>query len=113
RNQQARGCLQLLRQGAAMACDPEDIVNELHHWASEFLPSPVENSSTHRPATESAAEPLPDTLLGLLSASPTPIDALVQQSGSSVSDCQQRLLMLEIDGWVASRAGGWVRLPRP
>ncbi|SES03858.1 DNA processing protein [Vreelandella subterranea] len=112
-NQQARGCLQLLRQGAAMACDPEDIVNELQHWAREFLPASMEETSTHRSATDAAAEPLPDALLGLLSASPTPIDALVQQSGCSVSDCQQRLLMLEIEGWVASRAGGWVRLPRP
>ncbi|MCO7246446.1 DNA-processing protein DprA [Halomonas sp. Mc5H-6] len=112
-NQQARGCLQLLRQGAAMACEPEDIVNELQHWAREFLPASMEETSTHRSATDPAVEPLPDALLGLLSASPTPIDALVQQSGCSVSDCQQRLLMLEIEGWVASRAGGWVRLPRP
>ncbi|QPL46787.1 DNA-protecting protein DprA [Halomonas sp. A40-4] len=112
-NQQARGCLQLLRQGAAMACDPEDIVSELQHWASEFLPAPGVGIAAHRSATDTAVEPLPDALLGLLSASPTPIDALVQQSGSSVSDCQQRLLMLEIEGWVASRAGGWVRLPRP
>ncbi|MGM0823882.1 MAG: DNA-processing protein DprA [Pseudomonadota bacterium] len=113
-NQQARGCLQLLREGAAMACDPEDIVNELHHWASEFLPPALNESTVLPPAPERPAdEPLPDTLLGFLSASPTPIDALVQQSGSTVSECQQRLLMLEIDGWVASRAGGWVRLPRP
>ncbi len=110
-NQQARGCLQLLRQGAAMACEPEDIVNELQHWASEFLPPPMADLSAA--SSMPADEPLPDALLGLLGASPTPIDALVQQSGSSVSECQQRLLMLEIDGWVASRAGGWVRLPRP
>jgi len=38
---------------------------------------------------------------------------LVHATGVTVSDCQQRLLMLELDGWVTQQAGGWVRLPRP
>ncbi|MGO1430438.1 MAG: hypothetical protein ACTHV3_04170 [Halomonas sp.] len=60
----------------------------------------------------SQADSLPDPLLTSLSATPTPLDSLVAFTGASVSDCQQRLLMLELDGWVSQQAGGWVRLPR-
>ncbi|HSP31158.1 MAG TPA: DNA-processing protein DprA, partial [Halomonas sp.] len=132
-NVQARGCLSLLRQGAAhLACSVDDIIADLGHWAGEFIspdsfvrssggssalvstvPSAVEASSFQTPKVQTPAEPLPDTLLNTLSATPTPIDLLVQTTGVSVSDCQQRLLMLELDGWVTQQAGGWVRLPRP
>ncbi|MCL5425061.1 DNA-processing protein DprA [Halomonas sp. NPDC076908] len=117
-NVQARGCLALLRQGAAhLVCSADDIIADLGHWAGEFIAPDSGLSSTERnvvsPTVQTPPEPLPDTLLNTLSATPTPIDLLVQTTGVSVSDCQQRLLMLELDGWVTQQAGGWVRLPRP
>lgn len=118
-NVQARGCLALLRQGAAhLVCSADDIIADLGHWAGEFIsPDSGRESITERnvvsPTVQTTIEPLPDTLLNTLSATPTPIDLLVQTTGVSVSDCQQRLLMLELDGWVTQQAGGWVRLPRP
>lgn len=125
-NVQAHGCLALLRQGSAhLACSADDIIADLGHWAGEFI-SPVNvlgrSSGMERApsalatpdstSTEPPQETLPDSLLTSLSATPTPIDLLVQTTGVSVSDCQQRLLMLELDGWVSQQAGGWVRLPR-
>jgi len=123
-NVQAHGCLALLRQGAAhLACSVDDIIADLGHWAGEFI-SPVNSSgnsaaehlglelSQSTPLKEPLPETLPDSLLTSLSATPTPIDMLVQTTGVSVSDCQQRLLMLELEGWVSQQAGGWVRLPR-
>lgn len=123
-NVQAHGCLALLRQGAAhLACSVDDIIADLGHWAGEFI-SPVNSSgnsaaehlglelSQRTPLKEPLPETLPDSLLTSLSATPTPIDMLVQTTGVSVSDCQQRLLMLELEGWVSQQAGGWVRLPR-
>lgn len=123
-NVQAHGCLALLRQGAAhLACSVDDIIADLGHWAGEFI-SPVKSSgnsaaehlglelSQRTPLKEPLSETLPDSLLTSLSATPTPIDMLVQTTGVSVSDCQQRLLMLELEGWVSQQAGGWVRLPR-
>ncbi|TVP48141.1 MAG: DNA-protecting protein DprA [Halomonas sp.] len=121
-NVQARGCLTLLRQGSAhLACSADDIIADLAHWAGEFI-SPVsmagrstvlDDKGPSPTGTGPSPETLPDILLTSLSATPTPIDVLVQTSGVSVSDCQQRLLMLELDGWVSQQAGGWVRLPRP
>lgn len=119
-NVQARGCLALLRQGSAhLACSVDDIIADLGHWAEAFIPpdddtkqgisASVEKLSNQEPLSET----LPDDLLTSLSATPTPIDLLVHATGVTVSDCQQRLLMLELDGWVSQQAGGWVRLPRP
>ena len=111
-NIQAQGCLYLLRNGATLVSHIDDMLEELQQWASTFLPPPaVEQQALVAGADE--CEPLPDTLLHDLSGTPTPIDVLVQATGESVSGCQQRLLMLELDGWVAQQAGGWVRLPRP
>ncbi|CAM3866626.1 DNA-processing protein DprA [Vreelandella rituensis] len=124
-NVQARGCLNLIREGHAhLVRDAQDILGELGHWASSFLPSdalmaidttdPLLTTAPSAPSenpTTGMEGPLPDDLLRWLSASPTPNDALVQASDVSVSDCQQRLLMLELDGWVTQQAGGWVRLP--
>ncbi|MGP9767353.1 DNA-processing protein DprA [Halomonas sp. AOP13-D3-9] len=119
-NVQARGCLTLLRQGSAhLACNVDDIIADLGHWAEAFIP-PDAAIQQHLPETaekppneEPLTDSLPDSLLTSLSATPTPIDTLVAITGTSVSDCQQRLLMLELAGWVSQQAGGWVRLPRP
>ncbi|MBS3669743.1 DNA-processing protein DprA [Vreelandella boliviensis] len=119
-NVQARGCLTLLRQGSAhLACSVDDIISDLGHWAEAFIPSDDVTQSAAPEQTEKPPEQaplpeaLPDPLLMSLSATPTPIDLLVHATGVAVSDCQQRLLMLELEGWVTQQAGGWVRLPRP
>ncbi|OWV28551.1 DNA-processing protein DprA [Halomonas campaniensis] len=119
-NVQARGCLTLLRQGSAhLACSVDDIISDLGHWAEAFIPSDDVTPSAAPEQTEKPPEQaplpeaLPDPLLMSLSATPTPIDLLVHTTGVAVSDCQQRLLMLELEGWVTQQAGGWVRLPRP
>ncbi|NYT73735.1 DNA-protecting protein DprA [Halomonas sp. QX-2] len=115
-NVQACGCLTLLRQGSAhLACSVDDIIADLGHWAEAFIPPATgEQLSEQEPLSDSLSDnSLPDSLLASLSATPTPIDLLVHATGVTVSDCQQRLLMLELEGWVAQQAGGWVRLPRP
>ncbi len=113
-NVQARGCLQLLRSGATLVRHVDDILEELQHWAERFMPAvPVANDAESSVHALSDHELPPDDLLSALSATPTPIDVLVQSTGVTVSECQQRLLMLELDGKVTQQAGGWVRLTRP
>jgi DNA processing protein len=113
-NVQARGCLQLLRSGATLVRHVDDILEELQHWAESFMPAASVANDEEISASVSKDTELPaDTLLSALSATPTPIDVLVQIAGVTVSECQQRLLMLELDGKVAQQAGGWVRLTRP
>ncbi|MEC8936552.1 MAG: DNA-processing protein DprA [Pseudomonadota bacterium] len=113
-NVQARGCLQLLRSGATLVRHVDDILEELQHWVSRFVPAPLavaaDEPLAHQPSVEL---PSADNLLNALGPSPTPIDVLVQSTGISVSECQQRLLMLELDGKVTQQAGGWVRLAAP
>ncbi|MDN6296634.1 MAG: DNA-processing protein DprA [Halomonas sp.] len=114
-NVQARGSLQLLRTGATLVCESDDIVAELTQWAGHY-PSCQPPLQRDEAPPHASAEPLdaqadapPDELLAALGATPTPIDALVQQAGLSVGECQQRLLMLELDGRVAQQPGGWIR----
>ncbi|MYL23282.1 DNA-protecting protein DprA [Halomonas alkaliantarctica] len=111
-NLQAHGCLKLLRTGATLARSSGDILDELQHWAEAFMPPVQAEHTASVPDAPRADEPLPDTLLTALGEVPTPIDTLVQNAAISVSECQQRLLMLELEGWVAQQTGGWVRLPR-
>lgn len=104
-NPQARGCLQLIREGAALVREVDDILAELGQWAGVGLDvAPI-------PGGAEAEEPRDDPLLAWLSDTPTPVDALVALAGCEVGDCQRRLLSLELEGRVAQAAGGWVRLP--
>jgi len=104
-NPQARGCLQLIRQGAVLVRDVDDILEELSHWAAAVVPM----VASQAPDTEGGS--VADPLLRWLSDSPSPLDALVNLTGLSVPDCQRRLLELELEGRAAQAPGGWVRLP--
>ncbi|WP_136066534.1 DNA-processing protein DprA [Modicisalibacter radicis] len=99
-NPQARGCLSLLKQGATLVSELDDILLELGHWA------PAGGSPAAEPAP---AAPGGDVLLDLLSSSPTPLDLLIELSGKDFGFCQQRLLELELEGRVTQAPGGWVR----
>lgn len=101
-NPQARGCLQLLRQGATLVTHPDELLEELGHW----------NAPLSAPAPDAAPREAPEApILSLLSGVPTPLDALVALTGLPVAECQRRLLALELEGRVAPSAGGWIRLP--
>ena len=110
-NPMARGCLQLIRDGAVLVRQVDDILAEVRQWAME---------GAMGKALESAADPVvasdpttagEDSLLRWLSDTPTPVDALVSLTGRGVADCQRGLLALELEGAATQAAGGWVRLP--
>lgn len=101
-NPQARGCLGLIRDGAVLVRDLDDILDELPDR---------ERAASSGPWPPGAAEA--DPLLAWLSDTPTPVDALVGLTGLSVADCQRRLLALELEGRAGPAPGGWVRLPSP
>ena len=104
-NPQARGCLRLIRDGAALVCEVDDIIAELSQWLPDL---PASGAPADPPAPSDPR--LGDPLLRWLSGTPTPVDALVGLSGLGVVECQRRLLELELEGRVAHAAGGWVRL---
>ncbi len=102
-NPQARGCLQLIRQGAVLVRHVDDILQELTHWAA----SPALATPAPTPSAGDGGDPL----LRWLSDAPSPLDALVSLTGLAVPECQRRLLELELEGRAAQAPGGWVRLP--
>ncbi|MAY70225.1 MAG: DNA-protecting protein DprA [Halomonas sp.] len=127
---QARGCLRLIREGAALVRHPDDLFEELACWGPRRATphSAIENTadSSEEPAAESSAESGVESatensaarpasvpgrqLLDLLSATPLGVDDLMGLAGCDVAACQRELTLLEIAGQAGLVAGGWVRL---
>ncbi len=101
-NAQARGCLDLIRQGAVLVRQIDDIFAELKQWEASRQPVA---------GVPSASAESDDPLLRWLNDSPSPLDALVSLTGLAVPECQRRLLALALEGLLAQAPGGWVRLP--
>ncbi|MBB3191425.1 DNA processing protein [Halomonas cerina] len=106
-NPQARGCLQLIREGAVLVRQVDDILAELTQWAGAGMAAMAPSGTAEAVERDDDDDPL----LAWLSDTPTPVDALVALAGCGVGDCQRRLLGLELEGRIAQAAGGWVRLP--
>jgi len=110
---QAQGCLRLIREGAALVRNVDDVLAELSTWG------PRQGAGSQAEASGQAdVARLQDDLtqgdsllLRWLSDAPAPVDALVGLAGCDVASCQRELTLLEISGRAALVAGGWVRLP--
>lgn len=86
------GCNRILREGARLIRDADDILEELQ----------IHRLTTDAPARQ---QPLPmdeadRRLLAVITAQPQHIDDLAVLSGSSVIDVSSRLMMLELQGFV-------------
>jgi DNA processing protein len=102
-NPQARGCHQLIRQGAKLVETAEDIYEEL---------AAILGGRQSVASTTTAELPLPDLdeeyqhLLSCLGYDPQPIDTLVERSGLTAEEVCSMLLVLELQGMVVASAGG-------
>ncbi|MHB0776239.1 DNA-processing protein DprA [Halomonas sp. WWR20] len=137
-NPQARGCLELIRQGAALVTCLDDVLNELTPGGlvrRVDRPQPVAGPfpdtlspwpgnggfettlKGSAPPGRALKEPVSsgpeDPLLALLTDMPTPLDVLIELTGRDVGGCQMHLLELELQGRVAQAPGGWVRVQAP
>ncbi len=92
----ARGCHQLIRQGAALVESVEDVLQALRGW--QQLPA----DQAPRPAL--AGHPLLDQL----HAAPMTSEALMAAAGLPLEQVLAALTELEIDGRVACENGLWV-----
>ncbi len=93
----ARGCHQLIREGAQLVESVEHILDALRGWQvlpSTTAPAPVED----------------DPLLRHLAAGPLNSEELAQLSGQPLPEVLVRLTELELGGRVAALHGSWTRL---
>jgi DNA processing protein len=102
----AQGCNQLIRDGATLVQNADDVIEAL---------GPVEARVESPPARfEQVAEESDETLAGnieeLLGPSPVPVDELIRLSGASSGAVQMALLELDLAGRLDRHAGGKVSL---
>lgn len=91
----ARGCHQLIRDGATLVESIEHILEALRGWQATVPASPL------------AAEPA-HPLLALLHAAPQSSEALAMASGWPLPQVLAALTELELDGRVSCEAGIWL-----
>ncbi len=107
-NPVARGCHKLLRQGAKLVEDINDVLAELQI----SLQTPPSAQPATRRAPLRALDKEYEMLLDAVGFEPASIDALVERTGLPSESIASMLLILELDGRVAPYAGGrYCRLP--
>ena len=108
-NPGSEGTHALIKQGAVLVSQPEDILEYLHgelrwlHLAEKFS-----NNSLNEPEP-----PLPfPKLLANVGDEVTPVDVVAERACQPVPVTVAQLLELELAGWIAAVPGGYVRLRR-
>ncbi len=97
----ARGCHQLIREGATLVETVEDVLQALRGWQ-------MQPPTVMTPQPELFSHPL----LALLHAAPHSSKALVAASGWTLAQVLAALTELELDGRVVCEGGHWVgRVP--
>lgn len=109
-NPGSRGCHRLLREGATLAENAADIIEQLEPLLRGQLALLQEHGSS--PASAQVNEQkLPagcTGLLKLITDDPVTQDNLLQRSGLSVAELSAQLLALELSGNICKVAGKWL-----
>lgn len=109
-NPLARGCHQLIRQGAKLVETADDIVSELGPVAGYVLQTSEESTASE------IRRDIPDDDYRLLRESlghdPVTADELARNSGLTIEQVSSMLLILELEGEVESLSGGRYSLLR-
>jgi DNA processing protein len=101
-NPMARGCHQLIRQGAKLVECPEDVLCELKISLSAQLVASAPNAPGAGPALDKEYK----ILLDALAFEPASVDSLIARTGMNSESIASMLLILELDGHVAPHPGG-------
>ena len=102
----AKGCHQLIRQGAKLVESAQDILEELR-WDSPALHT--SQSGATQIAVSNLSDPKLQSLLENMGHDALSVDQLVTRSGLPVASVQAALLHLEMQGHIECLAGGQVR----
>lgn len=102
----AKGCHQLIRQGAKLVESAQDILEELR-WQS--TDSKNTHSSGVQVATSNLSDPKLQSLLENMGHEALSVDQLIVRTGLPVSSVQAALLNLELQGQIETLPGGQIR----
>ena len=102
----AKGCHQLIRQGAKLVESAQDILEELR-WDNPALHT--SQSGATQIAASNLSDPKLQSLLENMGHDALSVDQLVARSGLPVASVQAALLHLEMQGHIECLAGGQVR----
>lgn len=122
-NPMAKGCHQLIRQGAKLVETAQDILEEIAPQLASYLhentstslkqdSSKLSRSSPSNPSPKAAFEMEWDMdedhqrILSALGSSPLPIDQIIVNTGLTTEVVSSILLMLELQGYVVACGGG-------
>ncbi|MGF1687497.1 DNA-processing protein DprA [Photobacterium japonica] len=104
----SRGCHALIKNGAKLVETPADIFEEVG-----ALTECVKNNHSNRRGEEPENEELPfPALLATVGSEATPVDVVAERSGLPVHEVMMQLLEFELQGWVTSVPGGYIRTRR-
>ncbi len=101
-NPQARGCHQLIREGATLVDQTSDIIEELGSllgFIAEHIPPANE-------ATKSQLSQESIDLLDTIGYDPVSTDVLIERSGLTINKLSSMLLLLELNDLIESAPGG-------
>ncbi len=110
-NPMARGCHQLIRQGAKLVESADDILEDLALPTQQTplkaaYPTKTAENITKKPKDpHKALDPDHQKLLKCLAYEPTSIDELVQRSDFKAAEIASMLLILELEGLIVSQNG--------
>lgn len=102
----ARGCHQLIRQGAKLVESVEDIVEELGALKAFVKAKPIVPAP---PLKQEALDQKSKSLLNYIEYSATAFDSIMLRSGLTATEVSSMLLLLELKGYVLVVQGGYIR----
>ncbi|MBY0545299.1 MAG: DNA-processing protein DprA [Gammaproteobacteria bacterium] len=114
-NLQARGCHQLIKQGAILVENVADIVEVIQPLLRRQLDLGFESSPDilQPVSSPSQSENIDKALVSLLNNigyEPTPIELLIERSGQKTETLLVALMQLELGGYIESSGAGYTRL---
>ncbi|OBT15651.1 DNA protecting protein DprA [Vibrio sp. UCD-FRSSP16_10] len=114
-NPNAAGCNALIRDGAVLVQNSQDIIQEMSGLVNWSLATQQEMTLNTQSTEDSAAKSRDELdskqgLLNLLGDIPIAVDFLSERTHIPVNQVMMQLLELELKGLVASVSGGYIRL---
>ena len=106
-NELARGCHQLLRQGAKLVECAEDILVEIRALVGALQQAPAQRApACSRENSGAALDKEYEILLDALGFEPASVDALIARCGLGADAVASMLLILELEGRIETYPGG-------